>query len=82
MRFRWISIGLVAACELLAGIGLRNEGLAARAQAEACRRRQMITEARLLEHAAFLASYVAPHQVLARLEARAQLRAQLDRPEL
>ena len=34
MKGRWLSIGVLAAAELLAGIGLRNEGLAARAQAE------------------------------------------------
>ena len=82
MKGRWLSIGVLAAAELLAGIGLRNEGLAARAQAEACRRRQRITEARFMEHAAFLALHYAPHRVAARVAAREALRSRIDRNEL
>jgi len=81
LKGRAAGLALLAGLQLLAGLGIRNEALSARARAEIQRRQTRTTLARLQEHRAFLASLVAPAAVAARLERERRLRS-LWRPEL
>ncbi len=81
MKGRATGLVLLAGVQLMAGLGIRNEALSARARAEIQRRQTRIALDRLQEHRAFLASLVAPEAVVARLERERRLR-KLWRPEL
>ncbi|KAA3608140.1 MAG: hypothetical protein DWQ01_13785 [Planctomycetota bacterium] len=72
----------LAVLEILVGLGLRNQALASRAQAEAFRRYFLIQEERLLEQRSVYAALTAPDALRFRLAQGDQTQPDQSRMEL
>ena len=85
MSARLAALLVLAVIEVVAGIGLRNEALAARARVQACRLRAERVQAQISELRALTASMTSPEAVLLRFRtelASERAAAEVREPEL